>query len=131
MPGRGQTPVAPIRVYQAQAEQLPFPDGFFDCVLSCLVLCSVSDQRTVLAEIQRVLHRRGTLVLLEHVLPTARGLAWLAHRITPVWSARLHNCHPNRDTLGMLVREGWRAAFLRRRACIIRGVFTPAGPEAR
>ncbi len=112
---------ATVRVYQACAEELPFPAQRFDYVLSCLVLCSVQDQQTVLAEIQRVLQPDGQLVLLEHVVPTTPALAWCAHRITPAWSSTLGNCHPNRDTTAMLVDLGWDVRTLCRRACLIRG----------
>ena len=115
-----------IQLYRARAEQLPFPDGTFDAVFSCLVLCSVTDQTEALSEIRRVLRSDGFLALLEHVLPTTKGLTWLAHKTTPWWSARLHNCHLNRDTVGALMRQGWRVSALKRRACVIRGEFVPA-----
>lgn len=116
---------ASIQLYRARAEQLPFPDGTFDAAFSCLVLCSVTDQPKALSEIRRVLRPDGILALLEHVLPTTKGLTWLAHKATPWWSARLHNCHLNRDTVATLMRQGWRVSTLKRRACVIRGEFVP------
>ena len=113
---------AAIRVYQARAEELPFPDQSFDCVLSCLVLCSVEDQQAALAEIRRILKPDGQLALLEHVVPVTPALAWFAHRITPLWSSVLCNCHPNRDTTAVLSHLGWNVRPLRRRACVIQGV---------
>ncbi len=112
---------ASICVYQAWAEDLPFPDRYFDYVLCCLVLCSVQDQPMALAEIRRVLKPDGDLVLLEHVIPTTPALAWFAHKITPVWSSALCNCHPNRDTLATLSDLGWDIRTLRRHTCIVRG----------
>lgn len=116
---------ASIQLYRARAEQLPFPDGTFDAAFSCLVLCSVTDQPKALSEIRRVLHPEGVLALLEHVLPTTGVLTRLAHKATPWWSARLHNCHLNRDTVATLMRQGWRVSTLKRRACVIRGEFVP------
>ena len=120
---------ASIQLCRARAEQLPFPDGAFDAAFSCLVLCSVTDQPKALSEIRRVLRPNGVLALLEHVLPTTRGLTRLAHKATPWWSARLHNCHLNRDTTATLTQQGWRVSALKRRACVIRGEFLPADPD--
>ncbi len=115
---------ASVRVYQARAEELPFAAHRFDCVLSCLVLCSVGEPHATLAEIQRVLKPGGQLVLLEHVIPTTPALARLAHRITPAWSSALGNCHPNRDTTAILAHQGWDVQQLHRRTCIIRGAVS-------
>lgn len=116
---------AVIRLYQARAEELPFPDHSFDHVLVCLVLCSVSDPQAALTEIQRVLRPPGSLVLLEHVRPRSPALAWVADRVTPAWSRHLHNCHLNRDTETALARLGWRTEVRVRRACVVRGIYRP------
>ncbi|NIV75570.1 MAG: methyltransferase domain-containing protein, partial [Gammaproteobacteria bacterium] len=43
------------------------PAGSFDTVLTTHVLCSVSDQGAVLAEVRRVLRPGGRFLFLEHV----------------------------------------------------------------
>ncbi len=120
-----QASPARVRVQQGHAQALPFPAGFFDAAVSCLVLCSVPHHPETLAEIQRVLRAGGTLTLMEHVLPQSRGGAWLAHTMQPRWSAWLDGCHPNRDTAGTLTALGWQTRQCRRTACVIRGTFTP------
>ncbi len=120
-----QSSPARIRVQKGNAQALPFPTDFFDAVLSCLTLCSVSNPQEALGEMQRTLRPTGSCALMEHVLPLSRGGAWLAHAIQPWWSARLDGCHPNRDTAGMLERSGWQIRQCQRVACVIRGVFTP------
>ena len=48
--------------------RLDFPDGYFDCVLCTLTLCSVEDQITALGEIKRVIRKDGgTFGYVEHV----------------------------------------------------------------
>src|SRR5215470_7784716 len=44
-----------VRVVDAGAESLPFPDDSFDTVVSTLVLCTVADPDAALAEVRRVL----------------------------------------------------------------------------
>jgi SAM-dependent methyltransferase len=54
-----RVPGADVR--RASAEQLPWPDGSFDAVLSQLVLNFVSDADAALAEMRRVVTPGGTL----------------------------------------------------------------------
>ena len=71
----------PIRVVDALADDLPFPDESFDAVVASLVLCSVPDQATALAELRRVLRPAGELRFYEHVRPNnPRTAAILAAR---------------------------------------------------
>lgn len=44
---------------EADARDLPFPDGHFDAVVSNLGICHVPDQPKALAEVHRVLRARG------------------------------------------------------------------------
>ena len=50
-------------VIGAGADDLPFPDGSFDTVVSTLVLCTVPDQQVALGELRRVLKPGGPLLL--------------------------------------------------------------------
>ncbi len=67
--------VANVAFRIAFAEDLPFPEGQFDTVVSYDVLEHVSDPRIALSEISRVLKPGGTAWL---VFPTYRG-AWASH----------------------------------------------------
>ena len=46
------------------AEELPFPDGEFDLVLSCLSLIDIPDFRSAIREMVRVLRPGGTLLVM-------------------------------------------------------------------
>jgi len=87
-----------IDLRRAPAEELPFADGSFDTVVSTLVLCSVPDQLTALAEIRRVLKPAGQLRFFEHVRYKNHLGAFFQDAVTPVWSWMGAGCHPNRDT---------------------------------
>lgn len=99
----------------ARAEALPFRDGAFETVVSGLVLCSVDDPDTALAEIRRVLARGGTLRLLEHVRHGGvRGS--LQDLVQPAWTAVSGGCRPNRDTEEAVARAGFEVVPGTRRA---------------
>lgn len=107
----------PVVVVAGSAERIPVPDASADAVVCSLVLCSVADQGTALAEIFRVLRPGGTLAYYEHVRSDRRLLAAAEDVLTPVWQRMAGGCHPNRDTLeavraaGFQVTDNERFAF--------------------
>ena len=89
---------------QGGAEKLDFPDGYFDVVTCCLVLCSVNDQRAILNEIKRVLKSNGAFGWVEHVAVQQdldnnhRVLEVQQKLFDPLQQAVAHNCHLHRYT---------------------------------
>jgi ubiquinone/menaquinone biosynthesis C-methylase UbiE len=90
-------------------EHLAFPTGSFDTVVASLVLCSVIDQQRALAELKRVLiEPGGKLLLLEHMRPQNRPLAWLSDLANVPWYALNGRCHLNRETQTAVVQAGFQ-----------------------
>jgi len=82
---------------------LTFEDGFFDCVICSLTLCSVDDQIVALNEIKRVLKKDGgTFGYIEHVavIPDEpyRILELQQKAFNPLQILLADNCHLNRLT---------------------------------
>lgn len=86
----------PVTVVAAEAADVPYPDGFFDTVVSTLVLCTVPDLPAALAEIHRVLRPGGTFRFLEHVHASGRLGEW-QERVQPLWGYFAVGCHLDRD----------------------------------
>jgi len=87
----------PVRVVAADADHLPVADGSADAVVASLVLCSVPDQASALAEVVRVLRPGGELRYYEHV--RSAGVAGvLQDVVSPLWPLVAGGCHPNRRT---------------------------------
>jgi len=63
-----------------KAEQLPFPDGYFDALTFTYLLRYVQDPQATLTELARVLKPGGTMASLEFCVPT--GTFW-----RPAWWA--------------------------------------------
>lgn len=93
-------------VVQAPAEDLPFPDGSFDAVVSTLVLCSVTDPLAAVSEIRRVLRPGGRLVVIEHVIAKGRG-RYMQRAWEPAQKVVGRNCHLTRDTRQILDTGGF------------------------
>lgn len=103
----------PVDMVQMDVEGLAFGDGTFDTVVGSLVLCSVLDQGRALAEIRRVLVKPGgRLLLMEHMRPCIRPLAWLADLANLPWYAFNGRCHLNRQTQEMVFRAGFRLEWV-------------------
>ncbi|WP_445155602.1 class I SAM-dependent methyltransferase [Arthrobacter sp. Hor0625] len=108
------TAAVPVTVRAGTAESLPAADATIDAVVSSLVLCSVADPGTVLAEAVRVLKPGGLLLFYEHVRSEHRVLAAAEDLVTPLWSRLAGGCHPNRDTAAAIERAGLAVRALER-----------------
>jgi demethylmenaquinone methyltransferase/2-methoxy-6-polyprenyl-1,4-benzoquinol methylase len=109
---------------QCDAERLPFPDRYFDCVTVAFGLRNMTHKDRALAEMGRVLKPGGRLVVLEfskvwaplqpaYDLYSFRVLPWLGERVAGAaepyrYLAESIRMHPDQATLaGMLERAGF------------------------
>lgn len=104
----------PILLLSDRAEALSLADGSADSVVATLVLCTVPNPAAALREIRRVLAPDGHFRFVEHVRAEEPRLARVQDLVTPLHRRIAAGCHPNRDTLGLLQREGFRLAELER-----------------
>ena len=86
-----------IALAQMDAERLAFVDATFDVVVATFVFCSVPEPVAGFKEIKRVLKPGGRVMLLEHVLPENRLLAWLFNRLNN-FTVNQSGVHINRKT---------------------------------
>ena len=104
----------PVRVVAGHADALPAADGSLDAAVTSLVLCTVPNPASALAEIHRVLAPGGRLRFYEHVRSGHRLLAALQDAVVPVWSRAAGGCHPNRDTAAAVAAAGFTLEHVER-----------------
>lgn len=97
----------PITIDALAGENLPFGGGSFDCVVSSLTMCSVSDPPRVLAEIWRVLRPGGTFRFFEHVASEDPAKRKWQDRLNPLQRVVGVGCNLNRDTTGLVRAAGF------------------------
>ena len=92
------------------AQQLDFPNMFFDTVVLTLALCSIPDDGQAVAEVVRVLRPGGRLLWLEHgyssTLARIPGLTWLMERTFEPLMVRLEGDHLLRNPLQQVTARG-------------------------
>lgn len=104
----------PITVVDGTADALPVDTDTADVVVFSLVLCSVPDQATALAEARRVLKPGGEVRFFEHVAAQSPGLARFQRNIDVVWPRLGGGCHTSRDTAQAIADAGLAVENIRR-----------------
>lgn len=105
-----------VTVVDGSADAIPAPDGSFDVAVACLVLCSVPDQATALAELRRVLRPGGQLRFYEHVVADGQPGAGVQRVLdrTRIWPTVGAGCHLARDTGAAITAAGFTVRSSRR-----------------
>lgn len=99
----------PIEVVDGVADELPAGAESFDVGVASLVLCSVDDQASALAELRRVVRPGGELRFYEHVVADSRGLARVQRALdATVWPRLAGGCHAARDTATAIRAAGFQ-----------------------
>lgn len=98
-------PRANVRLALMDVQELAWPSGTFDTVVSTCVFCSVPDALKGLQEIRRVLRAGGRALFLEHVRPGTPWLAALFDWLDPFVSRR--GPHINRRTMETIRAAGF------------------------
>lgn len=90
------------------AEHTGLADHSVDCVISSLVLCTVTDPEEVLAEVRRVLRPGGTFRFVEHVAARAgTPTRALQRALRRPWGWTFEGCSCERDLAGAVRAAGF------------------------
>ena len=115
-PGLGMTRIARRRIERSHidvdlrvqsAEELPFEDGSFDCVMSTWTLCSIKEAGRAVSEIRRVLRPGGRYIFLEHGLGDDPGVQRWQRRLTPLQRRVADGCRLDVDIEALIRGKAW------------------------
>ena len=113
----------PLPAVQCDAQALPFPSDYFDCITVAFGLRNMTDKTAALAEMRRVLRPAGRLLVLEFSriwAPLSKIYDWYSFNVLPWLGRRVAGdadayrylaesirMHPDQEALkGMLERAG-------------------------
>ena len=92
---------------EMDAQNLAFPNQFFDTIFATFVFCSVPDPVAGFRELRRVCKPDGKLILLEHMRPGNTILGFIFDLINPL-AVRMTGANINRRTVDHILKAGWQ-----------------------
>jgi ubiquinone/menaquinone biosynthesis C-methylase UbiE len=106
---------APVSVVEGGADQLPGEAESFDAGVVALVLCTVPDQQSALAELHRVIRLGGELRFYEHVVGHSKWEARFQRLADATfWPHVAGGCHLSRDTTSAIEDAGFQIEMCER-----------------
>ena len=96
-----------VRVEAGTAEDMPFEDASFDCVVCTFTLCSVHTPVQALSEARRVLKPGGRFLYCEHGAAPDTDVAKWQRRIEPIWKRIAGGCHLTRPVTAAIAAAGF------------------------
>jgi ubiquinone/menaquinone biosynthesis C-methylase UbiE len=97
-----------VTVVDGTADAIPLPDAAVDAAVASLVLCSVPNQQSALAELFRVVRPGGQLRFYEHVAADDAHWSRLQRRAERVWPLFAGGCHLCRHTEKAIAEAGFK-----------------------
>jgi ubiquinone/menaquinone biosynthesis C-methylase UbiE len=95
-----------FNIEEGDAQNLVYPDNFFDTAVATFVFCSVPDPVKGLRELRRVVKPDGQVLLLEHVRIDTPIMGWIMDRLNPL-VVRIVGANINRRTVENVKAAGF------------------------
>lgn len=115
-------------ILPVDASQIPLPDSSADVLLCTLVLCSVKNPASTIAELKRVIKPGGKLIFIEHVAaPKKTSLRLVQNIFNPLNRIIADGCNCNRETWTYLQEAGFTELQLSHHQ--MKGVFKFFSPH--
>ncbi len=121
---RAEKAPCPVRLVEADAQDLPFGEHEFDTVVVTLSFCTIPDPAVAVAEARRVLKPDGRFLFFEHVRSEKPWVARLQRGVTPAWKRVAGGCHLNRSTVATIEGE-FELERIWRKGVLVQGSARP------
>jgi ubiquinone/menaquinone biosynthesis C-methylase UbiE len=103
-----------VELQRQRAEDLPFEDGRFDCVVSTWTLCSIPDAQQAMREVHRVLKLGGRFMFLEHGVSDEPKIQRWQRRLNRIQKRVGDGCRLDLDVSAVVGEQPFREVKLDR-----------------
>lgn len=104
--------VIDVDYQKVSADQLPFDNNSFDCIVSTFTFCSILNIEKAVAEYYRVLKSGGKLFFLEHGKSSDKKVCFFQNLINPIFKRVA--CDINRDIEAIIKTQEFKMLTMKK-----------------
>ena len=97
-----------VNFITSSAEDIPFPNDYFDTVLITYTMCTIPSVLKANKEIRRVLKRSGKMIFCEHGVSPDENIKKWQKRLNSIWGKIAGGCNINRNIPMLIKSSGFK-----------------------
>ena len=97
-----------VNFITSSAEDIPFPDDYFDTVLITYTMCTIPSVLQANKEIRRVLKHNGKMIFCEHGVSPDENIKKWQKRLNSIWGKIAGGCNINRNIPMLIKSSGFK-----------------------
>ena len=97
-----------VNFITSSAEDIPFPDDYFDTVLITYTMCTIPSVLQANKEIRRVLKHNGKMIFCEHGVSPDENIKKWQKRLNSIWGKIAGGCNINRNIPVLIKSSGFK-----------------------
>ena len=97
-----------VNFITSSAEDIPFPNDYFDTVLITYTMCTIPSVLKANKEIRRGLKRSGKMIFCEHGVSPDENIKKWQKRLNSIWGKIAGGCNINRNIPKLIKSSGFK-----------------------
>ena len=97
-----------VNFITSSAEDIPFPNDYFDTVLITYTMCTIPSVLQANKEIRRVLKHNGKMIFCEHGVSPDENIKKWQKRLNSIWGKIAGGCNINRNIPKLIKSSGFK-----------------------
>ena len=97
-----------VNFITSSAEDIPFPNDYFDTVLITYTMCTIPSVLQANKEIRRVLKHNGKMIFCEHGVSPDENIKKWQKRLNSIWGKIAGGCNINRNIPLLIKSSGFK-----------------------
>lgn len=101
-----------VKFITSSAEDIPFPNNYFDTVLITYTMCTIPSVLKANEEMRRVLKSGGKMIFCEHGVSPDESIKKWQKRLNSIWGKIAGGCNINRDIPMLTKSSGFKIVMM-------------------